>query len=50
MSGQINKDKIEGCKLCKFRYLCYDTCQINKKGGKYFRAEPCSLFPELFEF
>jgi hypothetical protein len=45
---RINKDKVEGCKRCKLRYICFDSVGINENNGVFLRNEKCDLFPELF--
>jgi radical SAM protein with 4Fe4S-binding SPASM domain len=48
----LNKDKIEKCKICEFRYACFDCREIAyREGGNLQAANPyCSYNPEKGEF
>ncbi len=43
----FNNDKIEKCKLCQYRYCCFDTSEIIEKNGLYFKKNSCNLNPSL---
>ena len=45
---KINKDKVEICKDCEYRYICEDLTPIVKgKGNKWHRSEKCDYEPYL---
>lgn len=45
---KINKDKVEICKDCEYRYICEDLTSIVKgKGKKWHRSEKCNYDPYL---
>lgn len=42
----INRDKIENCKRCEFRYCCIDNTPIVKSNNEYFLQKSCNYEPE----
>lgn len=41
----INKDKIEVCKECQYRYICMDNEEIEYNYGSYVRKSTCNYDP-----
>lgn len=41
----INNDRIEICKNCQFRYVCFDDSEVILKNGKYFKSKKCTFDP-----
>ena len=42
---KINKDSIETCKVCEFRYICTDCRAYTNDGGLYSKPLKCSYDP-----
>lgn len=41
----INNDKIEICKDCQYRYICFHTSEIEINNSKYIKISPCNFNP-----
>lgn len=42
----LNKDRINGCKDCEFRYVCFDCRPDSLSGGLYDKPWYCTYHPE----
>jgi hypothetical protein len=44
----ISKDKIDVCKICEFRNMCLDSCEIIERNNRsYFRKKECNYNPYI---
>lgn len=43
---KVNKDRIEGCMQCEFRYICPDNRVPVQKDGSYFHENLCNYDPK----
>ncbi len=42
---EIGNDKIEVCKLCKYRYMCISRSDLICKQGKWHKVNYCNYNP-----
>lgn len=43
--GMINKDQIDECKVCEFRYICSDCRAYTKEGTAFSKPAKCNYDP-----
>jgi len=41
----ISNNKIEKCMFCQYRYICFNTSDIELNNGKYYRINDCMFNP-----
>ena len=42
---KISNDKIEKCKDCQFKYMCYSCSEVEERDGKYYKVDDCNFDP-----